>query len=99
MTDEEMIKKLTEIDQRGKSNTHRLDAIEEDQKALNKLAASVEVLATGHEHLKTDLTEIKTDVKALMDKPGKRWDGLVDKAIWAVAGAVVMWLLAGAPGI
>lgn len=27
-------------------------------------------------------------------KPAKRWDGLVDKAIWAVAAAVIAFLLA-----
>lgn len=28
------------------------------------------------------------------DKPAKRWDGLVDKVIWAVAAAVIAFLLA-----
>lgn len=28
------------------------------------------------------------------DKPGRRWDGLVEKIIWAVCGAVVAFLLA-----
>lgn len=28
------------------------------------------------------------------DKPSKRWDSLVDKAIWAIAAAVIAFLLA-----
>lgn len=27
------------------------------------------------------------------DKPGKRWDGLVEKAVWAVCAAVIAFLL------
>lgn len=31
--------------------------------------------------------------EAQMGKPGKRWDGLVDKAVWAVLAAVIAFLL------
>lgn len=31
--------------------------------------------------------------EAQMGRPGKRWDGLVDKAIWAVCAAVIAFLL------
>lgn len=31
--------------------------------------------------------------EAQMGKPGKRWDGLVDKAIWAVCAAVIAFFL------
>ena len=35
------------------------------------------------------MKEIKSDVKALTERPAKRWDGIVDKLIWlAVSGAV-----------
>lgn len=29
-----------------------------------------------------------------MDKPAKRWDGLVEKAVWAICAAVIAFLLA-----
>lgn len=37
-----------------------------------------------------DLTE---KVDAIEAKPGKRWEGLVEKAVWAVAAAVIAFLL------
>ena len=37
--------------------------------------------------------------KALTEKPAKRWDGLVDKLIYAAALAVVAWIAAGMPGL
>ena len=79
---EDIAVKVAEIEQRSKSNTHRLDKVEERQDNLDKLVSSVEVLATRQE-------TVETDVKALTEKPAKRWDGIVDKLIWlAVSGAV-----------
>lgn len=45
------------------------------------------------------LDEISATVKALADKPGRRWDGLVDKLVYAAALAVVAWVAAGMPGL
>ena len=79
---EDIAVKVAEIDQRSKSNTHRLDKVVERQDNLDKLVSSVAVLATRQE-------TVETDVKALTEKPAKRWDGIVDKLIWlAVSGAV-----------
>ena len=86
---EDIAVKVAEIDQRSKSNPHRLDKVVERQDNLDKLVSSVAVLATRQETVETDVKEIKTDVKALTEKPAKRWDGIVDKLIWlAVSGAV-----------
>lgn len=94
MNQEEMTLKLTEVEQRSKSNTHRLDDVEKRQDNLDELVTSVAIMAKEQEHLRTDVTEIKTDVKALTTKPAKRWDAIVDKLIWAVLAAVVAFLLA-----
>lgn len=99
MTNEELAVKLTAVEQRTKSNTHRLDAVEKGQEALAELTASVRVLTSDQGNLKLDVGEIKADVKSLMDQPRKRWDGLVDKLLFAAAGALVSWLAAGAPGL
>lgn len=32
-------------------------------------------------------------IGAIEAKPGKRWDGIVDKAVWAVLAAVIAFLL------
>lgn len=37
--------------------------------------------------------KLNAKLEALESKPGKRWDGLVDKAIWAVVAAVIAFLL------
>lgn len=90
---EDLAVKYAEMEARGKSNTHRLDALEKNQKALNELTSSVKVLATEQSTMKTDISEIKTGLKTLTDKPGKRWEAIVDKAIWLVAGALIAFVL------
>lgn len=91
---EDFAVKLTEVEQREKSNSHRIDKIEERQDNLEHLTQSISVLANEQEHIKTDVSEIKTDVKTLTEKPGKRWDNIVDKIIWALVGAALALVLA-----
>ncbi len=86
---------IAQIDARGKSNTHRINELVEKQEALNELATSVKVLATKQETVESDVKEIKEDVKTMTGKAGKRWDGLVDKLIAALAGGFIAWILAG----
>lgn len=87
-------RRLTEVEDRSKSNTKRLDAMEKRQDDLEDLVGSVKVLATKQETMESDVKEIKSDVKELTSKPAKRWEGLVDKIIMTVAAAVIGFLLA-----
>lgn len=98
MTNEVLAVSLKEVEQRAKSNTHRIGEVEKRQDSLDKLVTSVEVLATRQGNMESDVEEIKKDVKILAEKPGKRWEGLVDKLILAVAGGIVGFLL-GALGM
>ena len=86
---------LQEVKDRSLRNEGRIKKLEENQQALNDLALSVRELATDQDNMKNDITEIKTDVKVLTAKPAKRWDGIVDKVLYAIIGAFVTWLLYG----
>jgi len=96
MNEVDMERRMTAVEDRTKSNTHRLDDMETRMDNLDKLVTSVEVLATRQQAVESDVKEIKNDVKALTAKPGKRWEGIVDKAVWAVLAAVIAFLLARA---
>lgn len=92
--DEVDIAKLIErIDQRSKSNTHRIDDLEKRHDSMEKLVTSVEVLATKQQAVEQDVKEIKSDVKTMAEKPAKRWDAIVDKVLWALLAAVIAFLL------
>jgi hypothetical protein len=86
--------RLTEVEERSKSNKHRLDDLERRQDNLDELVGTVKVLAVREEAVENDVKEIKSDVKSLTSKPGKRWDSLVDKIIITIAAAIVGFILA-----
>lgn len=92
--DMEHERRLTEVEERAKSNTHRIDKFEKQQDEFVELVTSVKVLAEREQNVENDVKEIKNDVKSLTGKPGKRWDSLVDKIIVTVAAAVVGFILA-----
>ena len=93
--DENLAVALQEVKDRSLRNEGRIKKLEETQQALNDLALSVRELATDQDNMKNDITEIKTDVKVLTAKPAKRWDGIVDKVLYAIIGAFVTWLFYG----
>lgn len=85
--------RLTAVEDMAKSNKRRLEEVEKRQNALEKLTLAVAELSTNQKHMEGDVKEIKADVKSLASKPGKRWDAIVDKALWAVLAAVIAFLL------
>lgn len=87
-------RRLTQVEQRSKSNTHRLEKLEESTEAINRLATSMEVMAGKQEQVAETVEKLDGKVTALEQKPVKRVDSLVDKIIWAVCGAVITFLLA-----
>lgn len=101
MAAEDMAVKLAEVDQRAKSNAHRLEKLEQQTDALNSLASSVEVMANEQKHqteaildIKMNVTALSGKVETLERKPGKRWDSIVEKAIFTVVAAVIGFILA-----
>lgn len=87
-------RRLTQVEQRSKSNTHRLEKLEESTEAINRLATSMEVMVNKQEQVAETVEKLDGKVTALEQKPAKRVDGLVDKIIWAVCAAVITFLLA-----
>lgn len=86
--------KLAEIEARAKSNSHRLDKVEARQDEFSDLVTAMTIVKNEQVHIKSDVVEIKEDVKTLTDKSGKRWDGIVDKLIWLIVSGVAGYLAA-----
>lgn len=97
MTEQEMSIKIAETEARAKSNTHRIEKLEQGQSDLNKLVTAVEVLAVREKGVEGDVKEIKADVKTLTEKPAKKWDKLFDLVMGALVGAFIAWIVAGMP--
>ena len=95
MTEQELSVKLAETEQRARSNTHRIEKLEQQQKDLNKLVTAVEVLASREMGVERDVKEIKADVKSMTQKPARRWDAMVDRVLYVLIGAALSLLMTG----
>lgn len=93
MTTEELALGLQRVDDRSRSNMHRLDEVEEKLADNEKMLASIARLDQRQKDMDTDVKEIKADVKALAGKPAKRWESVVDKVLMAVVTAIVGYVL------
>ena len=86
-------RRLTQVEQRSKSNTHRLEKLEESTEAINRLATSMEVMVSKQEQVAETVEKLDSKVTAIEGKPMKRVDALVDKIIWAICAAVITFVL------
>lgn len=85
--------KLAEVDQRVRSNTRRIEKLEEVQDEIRSLATSTAVMAERLGEVENHVDEIKSSVKTLEAKPGNRWEKFVEKLIWLVVGGVIAGVL------
>ena len=81
MTEEEKTILLTRHDGQLQRQEGRIKELERRQDDLEKLASSVAMLAQ------------RQDVGQMAQKAGRRWDMIVEKAIAAIVGALVGFVL------
>ncbi len=85
---------LPRIETLERDSEHNKDAHKEFYSKLEGSHTAVSLIEQRMEQIKEDTEEIKASVRELKDKPAKRWEGIVDKAVWAIAAAVIAFLLA-----
>lgn len=95
MIEQELALKLTETEARSRANGRRLDRVEQRQEELGRLLSAVEVLAARQGTLEGDIKEIKNDVKALTQKPARRWEQLMERVLYLAVGAAAAALSGG----
>lgn len=90
---QELAIRLGEVESRSKSNTHRLDKVEEKLENNERMINNIAVMAQRQDAMDSDIKEIKTDVKSLASKPAKRWESTIAAVISAIIGGVVTFAL------
>ena len=100
MTPEEM-SRLTAVEERSKSNTHRINELSGQIKAVNELATSVKLLVKENEHqteaikgVKEDVATLSNKVETIEQKPAKKWESFGEKVLWLLAAAIIGFALA-----
>ena len=94
MNIDEIALKLQETIDRSIRNEGRIKKLEGENHVLQKLATSVAVMAEQIKTMNGSVETLASKVDKLEEKPAKRWDGLVDKIIWAVAATLLGFVLA-----
>lgn len=90
---EQIALKLQETTDRSMRNEGRIKKLEGEHETLQQLATSVAVMAEQMKNMNNSVNALTSKVDELEEKPGKRWDSIVDKIIWAVLAAVIAFLL------
>ena len=85
--------RLSAVEDRSKSNSHRLTDVEKRQGELGELVTSISLIAQRQDSMERDVCEMKEDVKTLIRKPGRRFDGIVDKCLLVLVAALVGYVL------
>ncbi len=93
MNELEWERRLSRVEDRTKSNTHRLDEVEKRQEDITELVRSVSAIAQKQTDMDADMKEIKADVKVLTAKPARRWESIVEKALLTAVAGLVSWVL------
>ena len=71
---------------------HRMRAAEESNKALNRLATAVEVMATRQEAM-SSVDRLTGKVEKLEAEPARKWRFVVEKSIYFIVGAILTYVL------
>ena len=85
--------KLQEVIDLAKSNKRRISRLEEHQEKQDELLNTVALIAQKQDSMDSSIGEIKTDIRQMKDKPGKRWDAIVDKVLLAVITGLVAYIM------
>ena len=90
----EFAQHLAEIDARSKSNTKRLDRLEELTETVHELVTTMKLLADKQERTAETVERLDTKLSAIEQEPAKRWKAVVEKVLMTVVAALVGFVMA-----
>lgn len=91
--DNKYIERLVEVEQRSKSNTKRLDNVEEKVEDIHNLTLAVKEIATEVKMMREDLNKIDNRVVVLEEKPSKKMDLIWGYIVSAIIGGLIGYIL------
>lgn len=90
----EDIELLKEIEQRGKSNTKRLDEHDKKIEELSDVYIALTKTNDKVENIETDVKDIKSDIKEIKEKPSRRLDQIIGYILSAMVCGLIGFVLA-----
>ena len=84
MEEKELIERLVENEQRGKSNTKRIDEHDERIENLEKTYSIMEKMDYRMSNVENNVSEIRKDIQKGKEQKGMKWDKLIDYLFYAI---------------
>ncbi len=81
-------KRLTEVEQRAKSNTHRLDKLEPIVEEIHNMSETLVEMTAEMKYTNRNVEEIKEKVDVMEQEPAKRWKDSTRALFNAFLGAI-----------
>lgn len=89
-------KRLADVENRAKSNTRRIEKVEEFKEVVNNLATAIQVMAVKQDGmvekqdgLVEEVGRLNTTVEEIKEKPAKRAESIAEKIILVIVSALV----------
>ncbi len=81
--------RIASLEERCKSNTHRINELKENTAAVQRLATSVELMAQSMDRMADEQKEQGQRLTALERIPADRWNSATKTVITALASGLV----------
>lgn len=86
--------RLTQNEQRAKSNTHRIDKLEPIVNEIHTMSETMVRLVSEVQHTNENVSEIKEKVDVLESKPSARMEQIKTAIIAAISSAIIGGVIA-----
>lgn len=93
MDSEEIVRRLQANQDLSVRNQARIEKLEKGQEEFRDLVSAVNGMVVEQKNIRNDLTEMKSDVKQIKEKPAKRWDSAIDKILTLIITGFVVYIL------
>ena len=90
---EEQLKILVEVNERCKSNSHRIDDLEEQYKLLHEMNTSIQLIAQQNETTKATVEEMKNDIEIMKNADGETFKNIKWLILSGALGYLLSYLL------
>ena len=89
----EFATRLKEVEDRSRGNAKRLERLEGLTETVHELAKAMAVMAEKQMQTAESVDQLCVKVDALEQVPVTKWNGLVEKILMVVVGAIVGFML------
>lgn len=81
-------RRLTEVEQRTKINTHRLDKLEPIVDEIHKMSETLVEMTIEIRHTNENVEEIKEKVELIEQEPANKWKDSTKAMLHAILGGI-----------